>query len=401
MARQVALLVGGGFIAGAHLEALRRLGIEVAGVVAATPEHTAQAAQRFNLRPYPDLWSAMHDPAVTVVHDCAPNDVHLEVNLAALKAGKHVFSEKPLGTTPLETRRQLEFARASKLRHAVHFTYRGYPMVRELRERVRRGDLGEIRFIRGRYFQDWLLKSDDYNWRLEAKASETRTVGDIGSHLLDLTRYVTGLEPTRVFARFAQMHQTRHRPSGQVQSFANSGERGTPFTVQTEDQATLLVEYGELVSANFEVAQVYAGHQNDLCLELFGTEGSARWSQENPEEIVLGHRDRPNEVLRKSALLSGEAAKMAHYPGGHPEGYPDAILNAIRAFYASLEQRGFEHQGLEHQGLHQGLEAGYATFEDGHAAALAVSAAQKSHQDGGWVRLEDLELSRERVGGMK
>ena len=392
MARQVALLVGGGFIAGAHLEALRRLGIEVAGVVAATPEHTAQAAQRFNLRPYPDSWSAMHDPNVTVVHDCAPNDVHLEVNLAALKAGKHVFSEKPLGTTPLETRRQLEFARASKLRHAVHFTYRGYPMVRELRERVRRGDLGEIRFIRGRYFQDWLLKQDDYNWRLEAKASETRAVADIGSHVLDLTRFVTGLEPTRMFARFAQMHQTRYRPLGEVQSFANSSsERGTPFTVQTEDQATLLVEYGELVSANFEVAQVYAGHQNDLCLELFGTQGSARWSQESPEEIVLGHRDRPNELLRKSALLSSEAAKMAHYPGGHPEGYPDAILNAIRAFYASLE----------HQGLHQGSEIGYATFEDGHAAALAVAAAHKSHQDGGWVRLEDFELSRERVGGVK
>ena len=102
--KQVALLVGGGFIAGAHLEALRRLGIEVAGIVAAAPEHTAQAARKFGLRPYPDSWSAMNDPAVTVVHDCAPNDVHLEVNLAALKAGKHIFSEKPLGVNPLETR---------------------------------------------------------------------------------------------------------------------------------------------------------------------------------------------------------------------------------------------------------------------------------------------------------
>ena len=387
-----AAIVGVGFIGQAHIEALRRLNVPIAGVLGHEEGYTRREAARLSLRPYLSLDDLLADPQVAVVHQCGPNDVHSAQNLLALAAGKHVFSEKPLGTTPLETRRQLEFARASKLQHAVHFTYRGYPMVRELRERVRRGDLGEIRFIRGRYFQDWLLKEDDYNWRLEAKASETRTVGDIGSHVLDLTRYVTGLEPTRLFARFAQMHQTRFRPSGQVQTFANSSERGTPFTVQTEDQATLLVEYGELVCANFEVAQVYAGHQNDLCLELFGTEGSARWSQENPEEIVLGHRDRPNEVLRKSALLSSEAAKMAHYPGGHPEGYPDAILNAIRAFYASLE-----HQGLEQRDL----EAGYATFEDGHAAALAVAAAQKSHQEGGWVRLEDFELSRQRVGGVK
>ena len=137
-----ALLVGGGFTAGAHAEALRRLGIPAVGLIASTPERTEAAARRYGLRAYPDSWTAMHDAAVTVVHDCAPSDVHTEVNLEALKAGKHIFSEKPLGVTAAETRRQLDFALGSRRRHGVHFTYRHYPMVRELRERVRRGEIG-------------------------------------------------------------------------------------------------------------------------------------------------------------------------------------------------------------------------------------------------------------------
>ena len=160
-----------------------------------------------------------------------------------------------------------------------------------------------------------------------------------------------------------------------------------PLFALAQDKPKILVEYGESVSASFEVAQVYAGHQNDLGLELFGTQGSARWNQERPEEIALGHRDRPNEVLHKSALLSPEAATMARYPGGHPEGYPDAILNAVRAFYDGLEATD--------------LEAGHANFEDGHAAALAVAAAYRSHQEGSWVRLEDVEPARERTGGKR
>ncbi|WP_240730922.1 Gfo/Idh/MocA family protein [Deinococcus sp. S9] len=364
----VALLLGAGFTAGAHLEALRRLGIEVAGVIASAPEHTEEIARRFGVHAYPDTWTAVHDPAVTVVHDCAPSDIHIELNLTALKAGKHVFSEKPLGVTAQETRRQLDFARASGLRHAVHFTYRNYPMVRELRERVRAGELGELRFIRGHYLQDWLLSPEDYNWRLEASADETRALGDIGSHLLDLARFVTGLEPTQIFARLVQMHGVRYRPG-------TPGGNLTPFPVQAEDQATLLVEYGGNVSATFEVSQVYVGHRNDLEIELIGTRGSARWRQERPEELWLCRAGRPDEVVYKAAFLSPDATALTHYPPGHPEGYPDALTNGIRAFYTALA----------------GEQAEYPTFADGHAAALAVAAAVRSHSERRWVSLTEVE----------
>ena len=143
--------------------------------------------------------------------------------------------------------------------------------------------------------------------------------------------------------------------------------------MQSEDQATLLVEYGARVSANFEVAQVYAGHLNDFALELFGTRGSLMWTQERPEELTYGQRDQPLETLRKSAVMSSAAAAMAHYPAGHPEGYPDAILNVIRAFYKGIG----------------GEVSEYPSFYDGHAAALVVAAAFRSHDSGGaWVALD-------------
>ncbi|WP_309570594.1 Gfo/Idh/MocA family oxidoreductase [Deinococcus sp.] len=365
-----ALILGAGFTAGAHLEALRRLGIPVAGVIASDPARTEAVAQRYGVHAYPDTWTALHDETVTVVHDCAPSDVHVELNLAALKAGKHVFSEKPLGVTAHESRRQLEYARVSGLRHGVHFTYRGYPMVRELRHRVRSGELGEVRYLRGHYLQDWLLSPEDYNWRLEASAEETRALGDIGSHLLDLARFVTGLEATSVLARLSRMHPTRYRP-------AVPGTPQTPFDVEAEDQATLLLEYGPDVTATFEVAQVYAGHRNDLALEVIGTRGSARWQQESPEQLWLARTGHPDGVLHKSGLLCADALNHMHYPAGHPEGYADALTNGIRAYYAALA----------------GEDSHHPTFEDGHAAALAVTAAARSHAERRWVAIRDLEPS--------
>lgn len=370
-----ALILGAGFTAGAHLDALRRLGIPVAGVIASAPEHTREVAQRFGVRAYPDTWTALHDPAVTVVHDCAPSDVHVELNLAALKAGKHVFSEKPLGVTAQESRRQLDYALTSGLRHGVHFTYRGYPMVRELRARVQGGELGEIRYLRGHYLQDWLLSPADYNWRLEASAEETRALGDIGSHLLDLARFVTGLEASQVFARLSQMHATRYRP-------AAPNQEALPFDVLAEDQATVLVEYGPDVAATFEVAQVYAGHRNDLSLEVIGTRGSARWQQERPEELHVGRVGRPDEVLHKSGLLCPDAQAHMHYPAGHPEGYADALTNAIRAFYAGLA----------------GEQTDAPTFADGHAVALSVAAAARSHAERRWIAVAELEPTSPQLG---
>lgn len=356
-----AALVGIGFIGQAHLEALRRLNIPIAGVLGHEEDYTRREAARLGLRPYISLDELLADPAVGVVHQCGPNDVHAPQNLRALAAGKHVFSEKPLGVSSDETARQLHAARASGRQTAVNFTYRGYAAVQSLRDLVQGGELGEVVSLRGHYLQDWLLYATDFNWRVGAPAHETRAVSDIGSHLSDLARYVTGLEPRHVQARFSTLHAERRRPLGTVQTFASGGAETEAVPVTTEDQASLWVDYGG-VHASFELSQVAPGHKNDLELEILGTRGSARWRQERPEEIDLASRD-----ARRTVQLKDPGHPFTHYPSGHPEGYPDAITNVLRAFYA---------------GLSGTPDPRIARFEDGHAAALFVEAAYASHLSG-------------------
>ncbi|WP_216329262.1 Gfo/Idh/MocA family protein [Deinococcus aestuarii] len=360
-----AAVIGIGFIGNAHIEALRRLGLPIAGVLGHEAGYTRREAARLGLRPYLSLDELLADPDVTVVHQCGPNDVHAAQNLAALKAGKHVFSEKPLGVSVEECERQVRAAREAGRHNAVNFTYRGYAAVQTLRELVASGELGDVTYLRGHYLQDWLLFDTDFNWRVGAPARETRAVSDIGSHLSDLARFVTGLDPEKVLARFTTLHPERRRPVGEVQTFASAGGQTEPFTVTTEDQASLLVEYTGGVHANFELSQVAPGHKNDLELGVIGTRGSATWRQERPEEIEIGTRENTRTVR-----LKDPRGAFTHYPGGHPEGYPDAITNVIRTFYSGLDGAGGDR---------------IATFEDGLAAARFVEAAFQSHSEGRWV----------------
>ncbi|MFC4640295.1 Gfo/Idh/MocA family protein [Deinococcus hohokamensis] len=364
-----AAVIGLGFIGRAHVEALRRLGIPVRGVLGRDPVSTQREAAALGLRPYFSLEELLADPAVTVVHQCGPNDVHARHNHESIAAGKHVFSEKPLGVSVDECAAQLDAANHAGIHHAVNFTYRGYAAVQSLRDLVQSGELGDVKYLRGHYLQDWLLLDTDFNWRVGAAPQETRTVADIGSHLADLARYVTGLEPERMLARFTTLHPERHRPLGTVQTFATAQGLTEPIAVTTEDQASLLVTYSGGVQANFELSQVAAGHKNDLELDILGTRGSARWRQEQPEEIELGSRDAQRVIRLKDA-----SHPFSHYPGGHPEGYPDAIANVIRAFYAAIQGRP--------------ASAPYPTFQDGLAAALFTRAAYQSASQERWITLE-------------
>lgn len=367
-----AAIVGIGFIGTAHVEALRRLGIPIRGILGHSLDYTRQRASDLGLHPYQSYQDLLADPLVGVVHDCGPNEIHASSNLAALRAGKHILSEKPLGVSVAECEQQVAVARQSGLQAGVNFTYRGYSAVQQLRDLVSSGELGELKYVRGHYLQDWLLLKSDHNWRTEAPAPETRAVADIGSHLADLTGYVLGQNAQRVLARFSRMHETRLRPDRVQATFisGNEGssgdENGTPYQVTTEDQASVWLDYVGGVQASFELSQVAAGHKNDLMIELLGTRGSATWRQETPEEIVLGSRADERIVRLKQPSHS-----FTHYPPGHPEGLPDAITNVIRAFYATLA----------------GHPSPYPTFEDGLAAARFTEAAYRSQLRGEWVDL--------------
>jgi predicted dehydrogenase len=162
-----------------------------------------------------------------------------------------------------------------------------------------------------------------------------------GSHWIDLTTFITGLQVESVLADFKTFLPVRHKPSGAVETFTGKIQREGEYVEQavtTEDYATVLFRYTSGARGVMTVSQVSAGRKNRLYYEIDGAQSAVAWDGENPNELWIGHRDRPNELLMKDpALLSPEARQSAGYPGGHAEGFPDIFKNLYRAIYAYLD----------------------------------------------------------------
>src|SRR5271157_1241548 len=196
MSTPVVAVVGAGFIGPVHVEALRRLGLVVKGVVGISIEEAKSAAAKLGLAvAYPDLRAVLADREVTSVHVASPNRLHKEHVLEVLAAGKHVVCEKPLGMTSAESAELVAAeARHPNLVCAVNYNVRFYPLSLQARALVRRGEVGEIFHLHGSYTQDWLLYPTDFNWRvLAAEGGQLRAIGDIGTHWLDLLVFISGL----------------------------------------------------------------------------------------------------------------------------------------------------------------------------------------------------------------
>jgi predicted dehydrogenase len=366
-----AAVVGTGFIGVVHVEALRRLGIEVTGIVGSTPERAAAKAQAAGLpAPYPSFEAMLDDPTVEVVHLTTPNRLHFEEAKAALAAGKHVVCEKPLGMDSAETGELLRLAEQSGLVHAVNFNIRFYAQVQETRARVQAGEIGDVRLISGGYLQDWLLLDTDWNWRLDpAEGGSLRAVGDIGSHWLDLVQYVTGRRVEAVMADLTTFIPIRKQPTGPVETFTGGGAVGetvdTPM--ETEDTAGILLRLSGGARAVMTVSQVSAGRKNQLSFQVDGSERALAWNSEVPEDLWIGHRGRPNELLKR---------ERGDHPPGHAEGFPDTFKYLYRAVYGAVAAGG------------PSSEPDYPTFADGHEEALIADAIARSHAEQRWVAVD-------------
>ena len=270
-----AAVAGTGFIGAVHVEALRRLGVEVLGVVAST----AERAQAKGLAPAYDSYEALlADERVDVVHITTPNHLHHDHVRDALAAGKHVVCEKPLATTSAESAELLELAQKSGLVHCTNFNLRFYPIAHQARALVASGVLGAVWNVHGGYLQDWLLYPTDWNWRLEPeKGGALRAVADIGSHWMDLAQWVSGRRIEAVFADLTTTLPVRQRPAGEVETFAAADDvERVDVEMTTEDIAHLLFRLeGGCVGAAV-VSQVSAGRKNALRLELDGSRRRAR-----------------------------------------------------------------------------------------------------------------------------
>jgi predicted dehydrogenase len=364
-------VVGTGFIGAVHIDALRRIGVEVTGVVGSTPAR----AEAKRLAPVYESYEALlADERVDVVHLTTPNNLHHPQVKAALAARKHVVCEKPLALTAAESGELLELAEGSGLVHCTNFNIRFYPMVQEARARVR--DLGEIWNVHGGYLQDWLLYPTDWNWRLEPeRGGALRAVGDIGSHWLDLVQFVTGLEVEAVFADLATAIPVRQRPTRDVETFAAADDvERVDEPMATEDLAHILVRFRGGARGSCVVSQVSAGRKNAIRFEVDGSRGSLAWDGEAHEQLWLGRRDAPNELLlRNPALMDASARASTHLPAGHAEGFADTFRELYRTVYRAVASGE--------------PDSDYPTFRAGHVENVLGEAIAESNRDGRWVEV--------------
>ncbi|MBV9282871.1 MAG: Gfo/Idh/MocA family oxidoreductase [Chloroflexi bacterium] len=372
-------VIGAGFIGPAHIESLRRLGyVDVVAIAGSSRERAERKAEElFVPRGFGDYHDLISDPEVDVVDICAPNIYHYPAARAALEAGKHVVCEKPLGMTSRESAELVELAERSGLVNAVTFNVRFYPLVQHARAMIRRGELGSIYLVHGGYWQDWLLLDTDYNWRVEAEqGGALRAVGDIGSHWLDLAQFLTGQRVWRVLGDLATFLPVRRKPARPLETFSTAEVERTEVRMETEDAASILLRLDGGARGAVQVSQVSAGRKNRLAVEVNGSRGSLAWDGERPNELWIGHRDRPNEVLIKDPALLDEAARPhARYPGGHAEGFPDSHTAINRAI----------HDYIREGGRASGREPDFPTFADGHRENVIGDCILQSADEERWI----------------
>jgi len=379
-------IVGAGFVGPHHVDAVRRLGfVDVVAVAGSSQASADKKAEALGARKaYGSYEALLNDPDIQVVHNATPNYLHYPVNAAAIAKGKHVVSDKPLAMTAAEAKKLLDQATKAGIVHAVTFNYRGNPLVQQARHAIARGDIGKPQFLVGQYLQDWLLKDTDYSWRLEPdKGGASSALGDIGSHWCDLAQHLSGLRITHVLGDITTVIPTRKRPLGSREAFAaaDANQKVEDVEIKVEDLASVLLRFDNGAKGAFSVGQVCAGHKNDLEIEICGAKASLKWRQEHQNELLIGHRDRPNEILQKDpSLLYPEAGKYAHLPGGHQEAWADAFANLMRDIY------GFIAEGRKPSDPHP---PAFATFEDGYRANCIVEAILQSASKGSaWTKVE-------------
>jgi len=372
-------VVGTGFIGPVHVEAIRRLGHRVVGVVASTPEKAEWAARAWQIeRGYPDLASCLADPAVSVVHLASPNHLHYEQALAVLAAGKHLVCEKPLAMTVPQGEAIVAAARRRpELVAAVNYNIRFYPLVLELRARYRRGDYGRLFHVVGSYFQDWLLEANDYNWRVEAEAGgPLRAVADIGTHWLDTIQFLIGEPIVAVCAVRQTVHPVRQKPRGGRATFQAEAATATEaVTIHTEDTGLILFRFASGALGSLAVSQVVAGFKNSLRFEIACANASLSWGSEQPNEAIVGRRDHLERLQRDPGQLVASVQPYSNYPAGHAEGFPDTFKQLYRAVYADVLSGGSSPEPL------------YATLADGVRELQLCEAILLSMQQNRWVEL--------------
>lgn len=371
-------IIGMGYIGVSHIDAVRRIPeCELWAVADANAELAKERAERFQVpKCYTSIEELVADPEIEIIHNCTPNALHHEINMKILRAGKHLLSEKPLCLNSEQARELLQVrAEHPECVAAVNFNYRMNPMVQDMRDRVRRGDVGKIFGVNGVYLQDWLLYDRDYSWRLEPEiAGPSCCVADIGSHWMDLVEHVTGQRITELTADLRITYPVRKKPLKQTETFSTGAE--TPYEeveVKNEDYAAVLFRLSGGATGSFTVSEVSAGHGCFLQVEFSGEKCSMMWNQESNDRLWIGRRGGENSlIVRDPAMLSPEVRACTGLAKGHPEGWNDAFLGNIRGVYRHVVS---------------GEAANFATLEDAAHLVRLTECCVESSKTRSWVKV--------------
>ncbi len=369
-------MVGGGndaFIGGVHRIASRidgRFDL-VAGALSSTPQKAQASGAVLGLDPartYDDfkamaIREARLKNGIEAVAIVTPNHVHYAAAREFLKRGIHVICDKPLTATMADARKLVKAAEASDALFVLTHNYTGYPLMRQAREMIARGDLGKIRLVQVEYAQDWLTQHEDFKqaaWRTDpARSGLGGSTGDIGTHAFNLASFVSGLELETL--------------SADLQSFV-SGR-------QLDDNAHVMMRFVGGARGMLWCSQVAPGNENGLRLRIYGEKGGIEWMQENPNQLWFTPFGQPKQLLtRGGAGTTYAAERVTRIPAGHPEGYLEG--------FATIYREAADAIAAHRAGVPVSGDVLYPTIQDGLKGMQFVDACvRSSKRDGAWVRL--------------
>ncbi len=366
-------VVGAGFIGVAHIEALRRLGN--VDVVALCDKYNSEkkAKELYIEHSYSNYKKMIDEIDLDFIHICTPNNTHFDIAKYALENNINVILEKPMTFTVKEAEILTSLAKDKQLINVINFHNRLYPTNIHIKNMIEANEIGDIISINGAYLQDWLLFDTDYSWRLNSNESGlTRTVADIGSHWMDLVEYLTGLKIKAVFAEFKTHYKKRKKALGETKSF--STQANTDFKeveINTEDIALILFRFDNGAIGNVTLSQMSAGNKNNLVVNISGTKASINWSLADLENIKIGFRDKPNEIIPKDFLITNDAITAIDFPSGHTEGFPDVIKQVFKEVYSKAK--------IKH----------HATFKDGLRQMIICEKIYESAKKNKWIEISN------------
>ncbi len=378
-------LVGGGsgsFIGRVHATAavLDNRAELVAGALSSNPERAKASAADYDIaedRAYTSYEEMLEkenalpeDKRIDFVSVATPNHMHFPVAKAALEAGFNVMCDKPMTLTLEEAEELQKVVEKSGAVFAVTHNYTGYPLIRQAREMIQRGDLGEINAIRVQYIQGWLrekLEDTDQkqaSWRSDPKKSGAAgAYGDIGTHAYNLGRYMTGLFPDKVSSHLTTFVEGR--------------------TLDDYGTTVIRMENGGLCTLT--ASQISHGRENDLAIEIDGTKAAIQWRQENPNEMIFRQNGEPHKIYTRNPdapFMSPMGVAACRIPGGHPEGFFEAFANIYRGAFDAMVLRAtgkdFEKKDTVYPNIHDGVEGMY----------FIQQCVASSQQDGAWLPLK-------------